>query len=138
MRLQKKDVKVAIIVTIVSLLVLTFSQMGFAQNKEPINLRISAHVEGTAAREAMDLLIEYTNKKLINYKIEPTIYILGEVSGAGEGIESMQADMIDMQADSPSWETDWVPKVGIMEQAFLFDDAEHVHEVLQKGLGGIG
>ncbi len=129
---KNKINKLILFVLIVSIMVFSLILVGLTADLEPIKLRVNTNVKGHANQVAFDMWLEYTNEKLSNYIIEPQIFILGEIASAGEGIDAIKADMIDMFTEALSWQTNWDPRMGIVEQAFLWKDPEQLNRILHE------
>lgn len=116
----------------VSLMLLSFILVGLTEQLEPIKLRVNTNVEGHANRVAFEMWLEKTNEKLSNYIIEPQIFVLGEIAKSGEVIDAIKADMVDFFTEALSWQTNWDPAMGIIEQPFLFENPEQLNRIIHE------
>lgn len=130
---KEKTNKLIFFVLIVSIMVFSLISVGLTENREPIKLRVNTNVKGHANRVAYEMWIERTNEKLSNYIIEPQVFLMGEIAAAGEAIDAIKADMIDFFTEALSWQTGWDPRMGIVEQSFLYEDPEQLNRILHEG-----
>jgi len=111
---------------------LVFSTAGFAKTFE---FKFQSGRIGSLSRAAAEKFIELVNEKT-DHEVKAEHYLSGEIAKGAEAAAAVKMGLLDMSVNSPSWDTCWDTRMGMLEIPFLWSSDTHFQNyVLERGGG---
>ena len=130
--------KKALLVFLVVLLVLPVSTIfakGAGDGQQKVVLRWGeVNSEATIRAQMMKRIIQEVNSKT-GGRVEMQGYPNSALGGSRDGVEGIQAGLVEMITEGPAQFAPWIPLASIAEAPYIFRDVDHLHKALNGEFG---